>query len=149
KLSRAKRLAKRPGEARRKGHGWGQRRRRAVHGTDTKTTWHAIALRTLKANDVKLARYVLAAPPTATRRRSAKKAVQRSASLRGVRSTPKQSPPHPQAKRDCFARNDGSASPEGRLKLTSPPAPSAPPDPPRCGTTSRPPCGRGNRAAPP
>jgi sulfopyruvate decarboxylase alpha subunit len=29
-----------------------------VHGTDTKITWHAIAQRTLKANDVKLVLYV-------------------------------------------------------------------------------------------
>jgi sulfopyruvate decarboxylase alpha subunit len=30
----------------------------AVHGTDTKTTWHAIVQRTLRANDVKLVVYV-------------------------------------------------------------------------------------------
>lgn len=29
-----------------------------MHGTDTKTTWHAIVQRTLKANDVKLVLYV-------------------------------------------------------------------------------------------
>src|SRR5262245_42130159 len=34
------------------------RETKPVHGTDTKTTWHAIVQATLKANDVKLVVYV-------------------------------------------------------------------------------------------